>query len=92
MITIEHYFAVVHPLVVPESHQRNAERLLELVNAAIRDAVANEIACPSNPKTGTQISGWGGGGYRSRVINNQQTSPRSSSRHLTGEAIDLYDP
>lgn len=92
IITIEHYFTGQLMSVVSEYHLQAADRLLERVNQVIRDAVGAEIACPTNPKTGSQISGWGGGGYRSQAVNARQPNPKITSRHLTGEAVDVYDP
>lgn len=89
MITLEQY---VGPYRfsrdwLPE-YRANAQKLLyacELLNGYME---SEGIKFPINPKTGTQVSGAGNGGFR------PQSCPIGARRsnHKTGHAVDWYDP
>ena len=68
--------------------QINAQRLLAACLLLENDALADGVAFPVNPKTGTQVSGETFGGFR------PQNCPigATNSSHKEGLAVDRYDP
>ena len=91
-ITVSEYFAApgLQDTAIPQAHRENADELIEAVNMLL-----NDPDCPVlkiNPRTKTYISGTTGGGYRTPALNDFPGGRRSTSKHLIGCAIDLYDP
>jgi len=89
MITIEQY-AGVHAACddwTPE-RQRNAAVLLGRVNALIAEMQADGVDFPTNPATGSLVSGQTFGGFRPQSCK----QGASNSAHKEGQAVDLYDP
>lgn len=76
-----------HPEITPEI-EANADDLLERVNALRAEAAADGVPMPTNPKTGTPISGDKNGGFR------PQACPvgAPASPHKQGNGVDNYDP
>lgn len=89
MITLDQYIGTHKdsPDLTPE-RIKNANNLLESVNALMANAEADNIEFLINPATGSQISGKTFGGFRPQ--NCPQGAPKSN--HKQGKGIDLYDP
>lgn len=84
MITLEDYFgrmSLASAEEPSETVKENAALLLERVNALLSEIPGIEAA--SSPVIN---SGWRAEGYNARVIGASPTS-----KHITGEAIDLAD-
>jgi len=65
-----------------------AQAMLDKVNALLLEAEAHGVELPTNPKTGSLVSGEQYGGFRPQSC--PQGAPRSS--HKEGRAVDVYDP
>lgn len=82
MITVEQYFGdKAHSPLQAE----NAGLLLDKVNKLIAET---DLPFPINPKTDSQISGHGDGGFR---LPDSATGV-AGSKHKQGHAVDIYDP
>ena len=68
--------------------QTNALQLIDKVNQLYTEAYQDGCELPSNPATGSQISGSGNGGFR------PLDSPvgAANSTHKQGRGVDTYDP
>lgn len=91
MITVDDYFMgrrEKYSLALTPTIERNAHRLVNIVNALLAIAMAAGVHVPLHPVTGTPVSG----GWRPPVINAAAPNAAPNSRHMTGEAVDLYDP
>lgn len=95
MITVEDYFrgyAVSgrdwHANEITDQHRQSAAALLERVNQLLSYAAAADVQMPTNPKTGSCVSGEHDGGWRPRDC----PIGAPNSAHKTGEAVDVYDP
>ncbi len=87
MITLKDYFMgrdIKYPLEMSPTIRDNAAVLIDLVNRLLE-----RMCCPPgiHPSTARVSSGW-----RPPSVN--ATTPRAApnSKHMTGQAIDLYDP
>lgn len=76
-----------HPDVIDPVLAR-ARILLEAANAALLLAEKDGVVLRDNPLTKSLIAGSGNGGFRP----NGSSVGAPSSRHKSGEALDLYDP
>lgn len=82
MITLEDYFGAHTATSQPSQETKdNALALLAKVNALLRGIDLPEA---KNPRVN---SGWRPAWYNATVLN---AAPKS--KHITGQAIDLYDP
>ncbi|KQY83643.1 D-Ala-D-Ala carboxypeptidase family metallohydrolase [Pelomonas sp. Root1444] len=91
MITVNDYFMgrrEQHPLALTPDIERRAERTVSVVNALLAKAMADGIHPVRNPNTGSAVSS----GWRPPAINAATSGAAVNSRHMTGEAVDLYDP
>jgi hypothetical protein len=87
MILIREYFGNLSPYNT--AHLYAAKAMLQLVNGLLAKAEKRAgIIPPTNPATGTQISGQKWGGYRTAEC--PIGAPKSA--HKTGHAVDIYDP
>lgn len=66
----------------------NAQRLLLAVNDLASRMLANGVAFPVNPATGSVISGKHYGGFRPQLT----AVGAKKSNHKEGRAVDLFDP
>ena len=89
MITLEQYFGpyCTHPDAGSGMYQA-AEAMLERVNALLAEAAADGVPLPSNPKTGSLVSGTENGGFR--PLECSIGAPKSA--HKMARAVDVYDP
>jgi hypothetical protein len=76
-----------HPDWTPE-REGNAVKLMVACSSLEKDLIALGVKFQINPKTRTQISGEGHGGFRT------QDCPIGAkhSNHKEGKAVDRYDP
>jgi hypothetical protein len=66
----------------------NANALLDRVNKLLAEIAKLGILPGINPETGNAISsGWRPPSYNAKVAN-----AAAKSKHMTGHAVDLYDP
>lgn len=66
--------------------RENAEDLIRRVNLLL--PFMHNVDFELNPRTGTLISS----GWRPESINRATPGAAAKSKHMTGQAIDLYDP
>ncbi len=66
----------------------NAELTVDAVNALLARLEKAGVRLETNPQTGTIISS----GWRPPQINSQVKNAAVRSKHMTGQACDLYDP
>lgn len=89
MITTAQYFGeFLEHRDALDVYKKNADALLEKVNALIFTYERSGGKVPVNPLTGCQISGTRYGGFRPQDCS--QGAPQSS--HKTGRGVDVYDP
>jgi hypothetical protein len=68
--------------------QANAEKTVEKVNSLLAVLEAQGVSLEANPKTLSLVSS----GWRPPQINGQVKGAAPKSKHMTGQACDLYDP
>lgn len=68
--------------------EREAERMVALTNELLRRARLAGVSLVANPRTGTHVSS----GWRPPQVNASTPNAAPNSKHMTGQAIDLYDP
>lgn len=90
MITREQYFAHYAPSC-PE-HEANAAALLVRVNALLAEAALAGCTLHVNPATSSCVSGTTNGGYRSPESNASCSGAAPNSKHMSANAVDVYDP
>lgn len=91
MISLTDYWMgrdATHPLDMSPQIERNALLLLELVNKLLVIANTEGVRGKLHPKTGTVLSS----GWRPPAVNAATPRAAKASLHMTGQAIDLYDP
>jgi len=90
-ITLENYLAgrdsVYFHDFTPEI-KANAEKTVLLTNALLAVLETEKIPLEAHPNTLSIVSS----GWRPPQINSQVKGAAVRSKHMTGEAIDLYDP
>jgi len=90
-ITTEQYFEkhiMLHRLELTDSIKANAEITVNRVNALL-DAVARDgIGITLHPESMSPISS----GWRPPEVNAATPGAAVNSKHMTGQACDLYDP
>lgn len=90
MITLADYFMgrrEQYPLALTPEIERNAARTVALANELIVLAKGAGFVVKLSPRTGSLVSS----GWRPPQINSG-AGGAARSRHLSGEACDLYDP
>jgi hypothetical protein len=76
------------PTEMTPAIETNAQRMIALAQQLLDTAALFGVVIPTNPKTGSLLtSGWRPPSYNCNVPN---AAP--NSKHMTGQAIDLYDP
>lgn len=68
--------------------EHRAVRMVALTNELLRRARAAGVSIPVNPRTENHVSS----GWRPPSINANTPNAAPNSKHMTGDAIDLYDP
>lgn len=91
LVTLADYWMgrdVTHGLYLSTDIRRNAALTVELANGLLERAQAAGVSLDINPRTGTLVSS----GWRPPDINAGTPGAAPRSKHLTGQAIDIYDP
>lgn len=77
-----------YPLALSTVIRRNAETTVELANKLLTLAKVAGVTLETNPRTKTIVSS----GWRPPGVNAAVPGAAAKSKHMTGQAIDLYDP
>lgn len=91
MITITDYFMgrrELYPMSVTPDLEREAIRTVELANKLIVQAESYGVKFHTNPTTGSYVSS----GWRPATVNASTPNAAPNSKHMTGQAVDIYDP
>lgn len=91
MITRTAYFMgrdVAYPMAMSPGIEREADRTVELVNALLHRAQQAGVSFDIHPITGTMVSS----GWRPPSLNANTPGAAPNSKHMTGQAVDVYDP
>lgn len=91
MITLADYWMgrdKQHPFALSTVIRANAESMVELANKLLTLAKVAGVTLETNPKTKTIVSS----GWRPPEVNAITPGAAAKSKHMTGMAIDLYDP
>jgi len=76
------------PMAMSPDLEKNAATMVELANKLLVIAHSAGITIPTNPRTGSVVSS----GWRPASVNAATPNAAPNSKHMTGQAIDLYDP
>ena len=91
MITLIDYFMgrrEQYPAAISPEIERQAMLTVELASKLLTQARSYGVSLDLNPKTGNLIaSGWRPPAYNATVA-----GAAPNSKHMTGQAIDVYDP
>lgn len=91
MLTLADYWMgrdATHPLDMTPAIDRNARRQVELMNQLLDFAAQSGVYPTIDDRTGSILTS----GWRPPSINAATKGASSTSKHMTGEAGDLYDP
>jgi len=91
MITVNHYFMgrrEQYPKELTPEIERNALLTVELVGRLLTQARSYGVSLDLNPKTGSLIAS----GWRPPEFNAKVAGAAPNSKHMTGQAVDIYDP
>jgi hypothetical protein len=77
-----------HPLDMTPQIERNAFLTVELVNKVLVLAHVHGIDTPQSPRTGSNLTS----GWRPPSVNASIPGAAVRSKHMTGQAADIYDP
>jgi hypothetical protein len=78
----------LYPAELTPEIMKNAERTVALVNALFAVLRAESMPLEENPRTKSMLNS----GWRPPQINGQVANAAPRSKHMTGEAADIYDP
>ncbi len=90
-ITLADYWMgrdVSHGLQLGTDVRANAARTVALANDLLRRAVAAGVTLERSPRTGSLVSS----GWRPATINAGVPNAAPRSRHISGQAVDIFDP
>lgn len=90
-LTLKDYFMgrdKAYPAELTPEIDANAAIVVERANQLLTYAQINGVEIEDNPKTGTPVSS----GWRPAAINKATANAAPRSKHMTGQAIDVYDP
>lgn len=91
MITLTEYFMgrrEQFPFAITPEIERNAALTVELANKLVVLAKGAGVTFEQHPRHGGLVSS----GWRPPTVNADTPGAAPKSKHLTGQAIDLYDP
>lgn len=91
MITLNDYFMgrrEQYPLQCSTEIERNALMIVALSNDLMTQAETYGVRFEVNPRTGSFVSS----GWRPATVNEVTPGAAVASKHITGQAIDIYDP
>jgi hypothetical protein len=79
---------MTHGLELSTVIRKNAALMIELADKLLIIAKTRGVTLETNPRTGSIVSS----GWRPPSFNATVPGAAPRSRHMTGQAIDLYDP
>ncbi|MDI4633281.1 hypothetical protein J7U46_09505 [Pelomonas sp. V22] len=92
MITLADFFMgrrEQYPLAMSPSIEREALRTVEIVNKLLAQAMSYGVDLThKHPQTGTLVAS----GWRPPTLNAATPNAAPNSKHMTGQALDVYDP
>lgn len=91
MLTLRDYWMgrdEKYPLAMSTEIDHNASILVSVVNGWILDAKSRGAVFEIHPETKTIVSS----GWRPPAVNSSTPGAAKNSKHMTGQAIDLYGP
>jgi len=91
MITLADYFMgrrEMHALALTPEIERNAMRTAELASQLLSQAATYGVSVPLHAANKSPVSS----GWRPPAVNAATAGAAVNSKHMTGQAIDLYDP
>lgn len=77
-----------YPDEVTDEIDANAAIVVDRANQLLALMQADGVDIEDNPKTGTPVSS----GWRPLAINKSTPNAAPRSKHLSGQAVDIYDP
>lgn len=90
MITLSQFWMgrdATYPLDMTPQIERNAVTMVDLTNRLLAAAKAGGVAIHEEIQWGAVSSGW-----RPPSINKATEGASPTSKHMTGQAIDIFDP
>lgn len=91
MITLQDYvrgYDQLYPSDFTPEVFHNSATTIDRVNALIKAMQADGVVVENNPKYGHPVNS----GWRPPMVNANVKGAAPRSKHMTGEACDLYDP
>lgn len=91
MISLADYFMgrrEQYPLALNPRIEGEAVVTVDLVNKLLDRARAHGVTVPPSPRTGTLVSS----GWRPPAVNASTPGAAVNSKHMSGQALDVYDP
>lgn len=91
MITVDNYFMgrrEKYPLALTPDIERNALRTVDLANKLLAQAQTYGVTVDLHPTNQSPVSS----GWRPPEVNERTPNAAIKSKHMTGQAIDIYDP
>lgn len=91
MITLTNYWMgrdATHGLYLGTDLRANAQRTVDIANSLLVLAKGAGVTLEESPRTGSIVTS----GWRPQDINAATPNAAVRSKHITGQAIDLYDP
>ncbi|PTT75175.1 hypothetical protein DBR42_29475 [Pelomonas sp. HMWF004] len=91
MITVDDYFMgrrQAYPLALTPEIERNAWRTVDLASKLLVQAQSYGVSVDHHPLTKSPVSS----GWRPPSVNAGTPGAAVNSKHMTGQAIDIYDP
>lgn len=78
----------LYPLSMSPRIELEAMRTVELVNKLLSQSLMFGVTLEINPRTGSIVSS----GWRPPEVNQNTPGAAVKSKHMTGHAVDIYDP
>lgn len=91
MITIADYFMgrrEKYPAALTTEIERNAAHTVDLANKLLTEAQTYGVTVEQHPVNHSPVSS----GWRPPEVNAATPNAATRSKHMTGQAIDIYDP
>lgn len=91
MITLAEYWMgrdELYPMAMTPGIERAARMTVELVNRLLARAELAGVVLHRNARTGTIVAS----GWRPPAVNGATAGAAPNSKHMTGQACDVYDP
>lgn len=78
----------IYPSEITDEIKKNVEETVSKANSLLAALEAQGVSLEEHPRTKSIVSS----GWRPPQINGQIKTAAPKSKHMTGQAIDLYDP